>query len=303
MTLPLNHLCKKSTTWHFGAEEAKAFQNLKKAFGSTPVLARWPLDLPMTVEMDMSNCAIAGILSVTTEDGEIRLVAFYSCTLQSAKWNYDMHDKELLAIYEAFKSWHHYLEGLAKTINMVTDHKNLEYFTTTKKLTRQQARWSEFLSQFNLSIHFRPGRLGAKPNTLTWRPDVYSESAVTDCNRRPVLTLQQLERPHLAICLGMVEEAEQSLSEDLDHGALITDITRAAESDHLAQELQSKLETSDSPSGWEWSEGQLRFQGHLYVPDQEILCLQVIHNHHDHPAAGHSREARPSELICSSFAC
>src|SRR5260221_231467 len=103
-TLPLNHLCKKSTTWHFGVEEAKAFQNLKKAFGSAPVLAHWALDLPMTVEMDVSNCMIAGIPSVTTEDGEIRLVAFYSCTLQSTKRNYDTHDKELLVIYEAFKS-------------------------------------------------------------------------------------------------------------------------------------------------------------------------------------------------------
>src|SRR5258708_10906711 len=79
ITLPLNHLCKKSTTWHFGMEEAKAFQNLKKAFGSAPVLAHWAPDLPMTVETDASNCAIVGILSVTTEDGEIRPVAFYSC--------------------------------------------------------------------------------------------------------------------------------------------------------------------------------------------------------------------------------
>ncbi len=153
-TLPLNHLCKKSTTWHFGAEEAKAFWDLKKAFRSTPVLAHWALDLPMMVETDTSNCVIAGILSVTTEDGEIRPVAFYSCMLQSTEWNYDMHNKELLVIHEAFKSWHHYLEGLAKTIDTVMDHKNLEYFTTTKKLTRQQARWSEFLLQFNLSICF-----------------------------------------------------------------------------------------------------------------------------------------------------
>src|SRR5258708_12559295 len=82
-TLPLNHLCKKSTTWHFGAEEAKVFQNLKKAFGSTPVLAHWAPDLPMMVEMDASDCAIVGILSV----------AFYSCTLQRAERNYDMHNK------------------------------------------------------------------------------------------------------------------------------------------------------------------------------------------------------------------
>src|SRR5260370_18013712 len=163
------------------------------------------------------------------------------------------------------------------------------------------AVWAKFLSHVNLRIHFRPGRLGAKPDALMQRPDVYSESAATDCNRQLVLTPKKLERPHLAICLGTGEEAEQLLSEDLDHGALVTDITRAAKSDHLAQELWSKLETSDSPWGWEWSEGQLWFQGRLYIPDQEILCLQLIRNHHDHLAAGHFREARTSELIRNSF--
>jgi len=91
---------------------------------------------------------------------------------------------------------------------------------------------------------------------------------------------------------------EQTVSEDLDHGTLITDITRAAKSDHLAQKLHSNLGTPGLPSGWEWSEGQLKFQGHLYVPNQEILHLQVIHNHHDHPVAGHFGEVRTSELIC-----
>ena len=121
------------------------------------------------------------------------------------------------------------------------------------------------------------------------------------CNRQPVLAPEQLEEPHLAMCLGTAKETEQTVSEDLDHGALIMDITQVAELDHLAQELHSKLGTSDLPSGWEWSEGHLRFQGHLYVPNQEILCLQVICNHHDHPAAGHFGEARTSELICHNF--
>src|SRR5260221_11407626 len=157
MTCPLNHLCKKSTPWHFGVEEAKAFRDLKEAFGSTPVLAHWAPNLLMMVEMDASDGTIVGILSVTTEDGDIRPVAFYSHTLQSTEQNYDMHNKELLVIFEAFKSWQHFLEGSATAIDMVTDHKNLEYFTSTKKLTRQQARWSEFLSQFNLRIHSDPG--------------------------------------------------------------------------------------------------------------------------------------------------
>src|SRR5258708_7815429 len=80
-----------------------------------------------------------------------------------------------------------------------------------------------------------------------------------------------------------------------------TDIVRVAEADPLTQDLHSKLGTSDLPSGWEWAEGQLRFQGCLYVPDQEILRLQVICNYHNHPSAGHFGEARMSELIRCNF--
>src|SRR5258708_26678285 len=136
MTRPLNHLCKKSIPWHFSVEEVKAFRDLKEAFGSAPVLAHSAPNLLMTVEMDASDSVIPGILSLTTDDEDIQPVAFYSRTLQSAERNYDTHDKELLAIFEAFKSWQHFLEGLATAIDTVMDHKNLEYFTSTKKLTR-----------------------------------------------------------------------------------------------------------------------------------------------------------------------
>ena len=94
--------------------------------------------------------------------------------------NYDTYDKELLAIFEAFKHWHHYLEGSGAPVLVVTDHKNLEYFSTTKLLTRWQARWSEYLSQFNFVIKFRPGKLGTKPDALTRRWDVYRKGGNSD---------------------------------------------------------------------------------------------------------------------------
>jgi hypothetical protein len=124
-------------------------------------------DVPIVVETDASDYAIARILSIVCPDEELRPVAFYSRTLTAPELNYDTHDKELLAIFEAFRSWRHYLEGSAEPIDVVTDHKNLEYFATTKLLSRRQARWSEFLHQFNLVIRFRPGKLGAKPDSLT----------------------------------------------------------------------------------------------------------------------------------------
>jgi len=77
--------------------------------------------------------------------------------------NYDIHDKELLTIFEAFKRWRHYLEGSGLPTDVVTDHRNLQYFSTTKILMCRQARWSEYLSGFNLVIRFRPGKLGTNP--------------------------------------------------------------------------------------------------------------------------------------------
>ena len=69
-------------------------------------------------------------------DGELHPIAFHSQTFSGTELNYDVHDKELWAIYEAFRRWRHYLEGPASLVDVVTDHKNLEYFATTKLLTR-----------------------------------------------------------------------------------------------------------------------------------------------------------------------
>ena len=108
-----------------------------------------------------------------TKDNEIHPIAFYSQTFSTLELNYDVHDKELLAIFEAFKIWQYYLEGSALPIDVVTDHKNLEYFSMTKILMCWQPRWSEYLSQFNLVIYFCPRCLGTKPDALTRWWDVY----------------------------------------------------------------------------------------------------------------------------------
>ena len=87
------------------------------------------------MESDVSDYALTAILSIVNEDNEVHPVAFHSRTFTAAELNYDTYDKELLVIFEAFKIWQYYLEGLAYPINVVMDHKNLEYFFTTKILT------------------------------------------------------------------------------------------------------------------------------------------------------------------------
>ena len=84
-----------------------------------------------------------------------------------AEQNYDIHDKELLAIVMALKKWRVYLEGAKYTVTVISDHANLQYFTTTKELTRQQARWLETLSAYNFKIQHCKGTDNAWADTLS----------------------------------------------------------------------------------------------------------------------------------------
>ena len=103
ITVLLMHLTRKGIPWHFTDECRSAFNALKKAFTSTPVLTHWMLDVPITIKTDTSDYALAAVLSITTPSGKLHLVAFHSHTFHTPERNYDVHDKELLAIYEAFK--------------------------------------------------------------------------------------------------------------------------------------------------------------------------------------------------------
>jgi len=115
------------------------------------VLVHWNLDSPIILETDTSDLALAAIL-FTYVDGELHPIVFYSWVLNTTELNYDIHSKELLAIFKAFKKWRHYLEDTSVPIDMITDHRNLVYFCESKSLFRQQACWSEYLFQFNLQI-------------------------------------------------------------------------------------------------------------------------------------------------------
>jgi hypothetical protein len=139
ITVPLTRLTRKDARWVWSPQCEAAFQLLKMAFTMAPILHHFDPSLPPVVETDASDYAIMGILSLHTEDGEVRPVAFFSCTLMGAELNYDTHDKELLAVFDAFKTWQHYLESPHHVIDVITDHKNLEYFSSTKMLTRHQA--------------------------------------------------------------------------------------------------------------------------------------------------------------------
>ena len=99
----LTHLTRKDTPWNFDDKCRTSFNALKQAFTSTPILTYWVPDAQLIVETNASDYALAAILSITTKDHEIYPIAFYSWIFSASELNYDVYDKELLTIFEAFK--------------------------------------------------------------------------------------------------------------------------------------------------------------------------------------------------------
>ena len=98
-------LTRKDTPWKFTDDCCSTFNLLKKAFTSAPILTHWVPDAPFVVETDASDYAVAGILSIISANSKLRPITYYSWTLSAPELNYGTHDKELLAIFEAFKHW------------------------------------------------------------------------------------------------------------------------------------------------------------------------------------------------------
>ena len=140
LILPLTQLTKKGQPFVWSKEADMAFEGLKKAFTSAPVLAHVDPQKPFIIEADTSDFALGSILSQQGDDEKLHPVAFYSCKFDVAEINYEIHDKELLAIVESFAQWRHFLEGSPHQVIVFSDHKNLAYFQNARVLNKRKAR-------------------------------------------------------------------------------------------------------------------------------------------------------------------
>ena len=149
---PLHDMIKKDKKWEWTKKQEEAFEELKRRFTEEPVLAAPDIDKKMRMEVDALDYATGGVLSMECEDGLWRPVAFLSKLLNETERNYEIHNKEMLAIIRGLEAWRHLLEGVQIKFEIWTDHKNLEYFMKAQKLNRRQARWALYLSRFDFLL-------------------------------------------------------------------------------------------------------------------------------------------------------
>ena len=169
MVSPLTKLTGKNVPWQWNSEQKTTFEALKEAFTSATILQHFDYERAIVVEIHASHYVSAGVLSQPDDNGVLRPVAFFSKKNSPAECNYEIYDKDLLAIVRSFEEWRPHLIGAAMPIRVLMDQKNLEYFTTKRQLNQQQVRWSGFMVQFPWYAEYCPGRLGGKPDALTQR--------------------------------------------------------------------------------------------------------------------------------------
>jgi len=238
-----------------------AFEDLKTVVTTAPVLVSPQDSEPFRVEADSSDFATGAVLSQqSTTDGKWHPVVFYSKSLSSMERNYEIHNKEMLAIIRALEEWRHFLEGVTHLIEIWTDHKNLEYFMTAKKLNCRQACWFLHLARFDFLLHYCPGRTMGKPDALSRRAD-YGNGALDNENivllRLEFLAVRALEGVELT---GVEQKILSDIRKRNWNGDQEKPIAKAA------QELWSSANEAVHSLEWSNIDGLLCFRGKIYVP-------------------------------------
>ena len=196
-----------------------------------------------------------------------------------AECNYDIYDKELLAIIRCLEQWRPELESCEEPIKILTDHKNLEYFYSTKKLTRRQARWAQILSRYNFVIKYQTGKQNAKADALTRRPQDLPQGNEDERQKHQMQTLIPKENLDSQIReemkLGAVMEA-----------SLLEDILRENKTDATFKE-EREMARNDDNSGYSLKDGILYWKGQILVSDRNELRERITQMIHEHPLIGH----------------
>lgn len=173
--MPLTELTKESTPWKWGEEQQRAFVELKAALCSPPVLLVPDQSKPFVLNCDACKYAIGGTLQQDQGQG-LQPVAYFSAKMSDAERNYDVREKEFMALLKACLHWRHYLHGM-HPFTLLSDHDSLKYHKSMPNLSGRLARWIEKMAEFDYVLKHIPGKDNIPADALSRRAD-YAQQAL-----------------------------------------------------------------------------------------------------------------------------
>ena len=210
--IPLINLIVKKKAWSWEFQKQQAFEQLRDACLQQLVLQMFNSKKSIRIKTNASNLVIGACLNQENE-GKQHFVAYFSRKLSPTEQNYDIHDKELLAIITSLETWRIYVEG-ALELTIYTNHKNLLQFIIIKQLNWRQIRWSKLLEQYKFKIQYISRKKNGRANALSRRIDYINSKEVFDHNILKVNNDETLfvNRHEINMTLKIMRDNEEQFS-------------------------------------------------------------------------------------------
>ena len=238
---------------------------LKQIFSSTPVLLIPNVTHPFTIMTNASLLTARAVLMQTDGNGDHYPCAYFSKTFAPAKQNYDIYDRELLAVILALDEWQQYLRGTTHLVTIITNHKNLSYIKDPRKLSHQQAHWSLFLQDFDIRWQITPDTWMVPADTLSQKDLINTADDNVDVTIVPDPVVIQ------ALDLSLAHHSDPLVLKAIE-----------------AVQNGSPLFPRSALADWTFEDGCLYFKGRMYVPPaapHSLVCS--LHKSPTSGRAGH----------------
>src|SRR5712672_1239557 len=277
---PLLDLTKKATPWVWTADQTKAFETLKWLMCSEPVLTQPQYDKPFVVHTDASAYGVGAILLQVGEINpknplkpRLHPIAYYSATFTPTERNYDIYERELLAVIKALQNWRPHLLPTTHPFTLITDHANLTFWKHPRKVNRRVARWFAELQDYDFEIKHVPGKTHTAADFLS-RPFTGDKG---EQDNEDVIVLPPKLFVNSAIQVFDIDsifgDLDQTVASTQEHYPLCM---KAWQKDHEITDVSMLCPPYGEIPGW-------RKEGKLVVPPNLSLKYKIMYHVHDAP--------------------
>jgi transposase InsO family protein len=265
---PLTELLHNERKYDWQDAQQTAFDTLKQAVSSGPVLIIPDDNKPYVVSTDASGFAIGASLSQDQGNG-LQPIAFLCHKMHDNERNFSVPEQELLAIIIALKEWRHYLHG--RKFRVITDHQSLRYLSTQPHLSPRQVRWSEFLQQFDMEVEYKEGKANVVADALSRRADHKTSASLNSLTEMKVRPSDEL--------LSSIKDAYQH--------------------DEVCKPLLA--DPPPNSSHFRVHDGLVFCTQRLYIPSNAEIKTKLLHESHDAASSGHLGIVKTADLLSRSY--
>ena len=296
----MTKLTRKDTSFIWIKDCEEVFQILKDVFISDKVLLHFDSNKESVVKADFFDHVSVEVLSQYDNNNILRSVTYFSRKHSSQECNYEIYDKELLAIIRCFEEWRSKLEGVVFLIKIISDHRNLKYFMITKQLSRRQTRWVEYLSRFNFKINYRLDKQEDKSNALTRRSEDLSKEEDLRLEQQYQVILKSHNLELLVNTMISKEESDEEkfiddlMNKDYDHDFFLNRILEL-----LRKEVRHSKEISLVDC--EKINDRLYYRQKMYVSDYHVLKMRLCKKVHDSSSTEHSKRTKTFDILQRNY--